>query len=105
MPRDITTERLYYLGEYRNVKFIDSISNLPDEIAFNGELTGTLRWLQLVHAEKTFFRYMNLRSQLKDKDAEECLAIISKLHEETLLELKELFKNGEIESTTEVLDN
>jgi len=105
MPRDITTERLYWLGDFRNIKFIDSINNLPDEIAFNGELVETLRWLQVVHAEKTFWRYFHLRSQLKDKDAEECLAIISEMHEETLLELKELFKNGKIESTIEILDN
>lgn len=105
MPRELRVERLHYLGDYRNVKFIDVISELPDDIAFNGELISALRWLQLMQSEKTFYRYLALGSQYKDKSAEECLAIVSKLHEETLLELKELFKNGEIESTTEVLDN
>jgi len=98
-------ERLYSLGNYKNLKFIDEINELPDDIAFNGELISALRWLQLMQSELTFYRYLNLGSQYKDKSAEECLAIVSKIHEETLLELKELFKNGEIESTVEVLDN
>ena len=105
MPRELKMERLHYLGDYRNIKFVDVISDLPDDIAFNGELISALRWLQLMQSEKTFYRYLVLGSQYKDKNAEECLAIVSKLHEETLLELKELFKNGKIESTIEVLDN
>jgi hypothetical protein len=43
--------------------------------------------------------------EYKEKNAEECLALVTEIHEETLLELKELFKNGEIESKIEVLDN
>ncbi len=105
MPRELKMERLHYLGDFRNVRFTDVISELPDDIAFNGELISALRWLQLMQSEKTFYRYLVLGSQYKDKNAEECLAIVSKLHEETLLELKELFKNGKIESTVEVLDN
>ena len=98
-------DRLYSLGNYKNLKFIDEINELPDDIAFNGELISALRWLQLMQSEKTFYRYLALGSQYKDKNAEECLAIVSKIHEETLLELKELFKNGKIESTIEVTDN
>ena len=105
MPRAIKMERLYYLGKFRNLKFIDEINDLPDDIAFNGELISTLRWLQLMQSEKTFYKYLALGSQYKDKSAEECLALVTEIHEETLLELKELFKNGEIESTIEVLDN
>lgn len=105
MPRTIKMERLHSLGDYRNVKFIDEINDLPDDIAFNGELISALRWLQLMQSEKTFYKYLTLGSQYKDKNAEECLALVSELHEEVLLELKELFKNGEIESTIEVLDN
>ena len=105
MPRTLKMERLHFLGDFRNVKFIDEISELPDDIAFNGELIGALRWLQLMQSELTFYRYLTLGSQYKDKSAEECLAIVSEIHEETLLELKELFKNGEIESTIETTDN
>jgi hypothetical protein len=105
MPRELRMERLHYLGDYRNLKFIDVISELPDDIAFNGELISALRWLQLMQSEKTYYRYAVLANKYKEKNAEECLAIVSKMHEETLLELKELFKNGEIESKIEVLDN
>lgn len=105
MPRTLKMERLHYLGKFRNLKFIDEINDLPDNIAFNGELISALRWLQLMQSEKTYYRYAVLANEYKEKNAEECLALVTEIHEETLLELKELFKNGEIESKIEVLDN
>ena len=105
MPRELRMERLHYLGDYRNLKFIDVISELPDKIAFNGELISALRWLQLMQSEKTYYRYAVLANESKDKSAEECLALVTEIHEETLLGLKELFKNGDIKSNIEILDN
>jgi hypothetical protein len=43
MPRTLKMERLHYLGKFRNLKFIDEINDLPDNIAFNGELISALR--------------------------------------------------------------
>lgn len=64
MEKKISTERLYSLGDYKNIKFSDEITGIPDEISNNPEASKLLRYLQLLEIEYSYSRYMLLAEKL-----------------------------------------
>lgn len=60
MNRSLSTERLYSLGNYSNIKFNDTITEIPSEVATNQEATRLLRYLQLIEVEYSFARYTQI---------------------------------------------
>lgn len=61
MERKISVERLYSLGQYQNVKFIDEITNIPESIALNREAMNLIAYSQILQAEKAYYNYFRLR--------------------------------------------
>ena len=64
MNRKISTERLFSLGDFKNIKFYDEINEIPSEVATNPEASRLLRYLQLVEIESAYNRYMLLMDKL-----------------------------------------
>jgi len=71
MERSLKYERLFPLGQYVNVKFIDEINDLPDVICMNEELVSKIRYLQMVDAEISYRVYLKLYEKSKTLDLEE----------------------------------
>lgn len=71
MNRSIKYERLFPMGQYVNVKFIDEITDLPDAICMNEELVSKIRYLQMVDAEISYRVYLKLYEKSKTLDLEE----------------------------------
>ena len=61
MDRKITVERLYSLGNYQNVKFVDEITDVPGSIAMNKDAMNLLHYAQLLEVEKSYQLYIKLR--------------------------------------------
>ena len=61
MNNEITTtmsiERTYVLGQYKNIKLFDSITNIPISIASNPESHALLRQLQILNLDSTYLQY------------------------------------------------
>jgi hypothetical protein len=64
MEKKISTERLYALGNYQNIKLIDEITGIPDEVSNNSEAMKLLRYFQLLELEYSYSRYMLLEEKL-----------------------------------------
>lgn len=89
MNRTLTTERLYSLGDFKNIKFIDTISDVPEEFVLDSALSNIIRYLQLVDIELAFRRYYQLAEKVGTLKVEETISILENLRQETLLNLKE----------------
>ena len=101
--RTVSMERTYAVGNYQNIKLYDSMVDLPEEVAMDNEIIMALRFLQIVQSEKTYYEYQKLRKNFANAEvtAEDAIEHLTRLHEETVLKLQELFKNNPIESKIE----
>lgn len=94
MNRNLHVERLYYLGDYRNIKFYDEINDLPPEIMFNQEIVEKLQFMQFVGVELAFRRYVKLNKTLPESP-EDAIAVLEEVRVGALDELKNLL-NGHL---------
>lgn len=97
MDRSISVTRTYSLGNYKNIKFSDTISEVPKDLAINQEVMGVLRYLQLVSIEKSYFEYVHNAEEWHDLGIEEAIEKLNGLEHETMATLKELLNGKEIE--------
>jgi hypothetical protein len=64
MEKKISVERLFSLGDFKNIKFYDEITEIPEEVANNPEASSLLRYLQLLEIEYSYNHYMLLVEKL-----------------------------------------
>jgi hypothetical protein len=100
MNKQISAERIYSLGDYQNIKFNDTITEIPDEIALNPDTMERLRYLQLVDIEWSYISYMKLKLQEPKitnlETAEDALNFIEQERTITFANLlKSITKTGE----------
>lgn len=76
MDRAVSVERLYSLGDYKNIKFTDSISGIPEHVAMDTEAMDLLRYIQLLEVEQSHKRYIKLAEKLNLDKLDEILAVI-----------------------------
>jgi len=87
MNKQLTVERLFSLGDYQNIKFTDSIEEIPEVIFMNPEASRYLRYLQLVDIEWAYLNYLNLRKRIPTTSAEEAMEFIETERTRTFEEL------------------
>jgi hypothetical protein len=98
MNRSLKVERIYSLGDYKNIKVTDDINELPEELVLNDKAVGLVRMMQLLQTEKVYQKYVNLGGLLKGKSQEDVFEMIDELESDTMSKLKEIFKNGKTEN-------
>lgn len=76
MNKSISVERIYSLGDYQNIKFTDTILEIPQAILENADAMKNIRYLQLVDVEWAYLRYMKLRSLLPQGRLDEALEYV-----------------------------
>lgn len=98
MKRTLKLERLFYLGDYRNIKFIDEITDLPEDVAGNETALDLLRQVQFVGVDKAFQEYMALHKSkgIKNAEPEEAIIELEKIKEQLVYELTKVFGNGKL---------
>lgn len=94
--RSVSVTRTYSLGNYKNIKFSDTISDIPEDLAIDHETMNVLRFLQLVSIEKSYFDYLNSADKWHELDIEEAIEKLNGLETETMSTLKELLNGKEI---------
>ncbi len=60
MKNRIAVERIYSLGDYKNIKFTEETTEIPDEIYLNEEAISCIRNIQLLDIEIQYNRYLVL---------------------------------------------
>lgn len=99
MNRDLHVERLYSLGDYKNIKFSDVISDLPKEVMFNNELIEKIQFLQMINMERMFRIYLDLNRTLGEMNSETIAKYLEEVRLSTLEDIKNLM-NGTLKDET-----
>lgn len=74
MEQKLAVERLYSLGDYKNIKFTSEITSIPAEVMLNKDAIALVRYLQLVDIEHSYMKYQQLmRKAIPSKPVEEAM--------------------------------
>ena len=80
MNRSLGMERTFTLGNYKNLKVYDSIDNIPSELMLNNEFINTLRMLQILKLDETYFNYVQTSPSMMDGvTAEQAIEMIEEV--------------------------
>lgn len=102
MNETIGVERLYTLGNYKNIKLTDTISDIPEELMFNNDFHNIVRTLQFIRLDKQFLSYRNTTNKLvskvlgKELDINDAIEILNANETDTITSLEEII-NGKKE--------
>lgn len=97
MNREIGIKRLYSLGDYKNITFDDVITEVPDEIMFDVELVGQIKYLQLLSMEVAFRRYLKIMEEFPLSAEGRGVEELEKIRQDTIKSIKTLL-NGNTEA-------
>ena len=91
MNKSLAVERIFSLGDYQNIKFTDTLTEIPEAILMNSEAVKLLRYLQLVDIEWAYTHYMDLRRRspkiTKPEDIEAALSFVEEERTKTFEQL------------------
>lgn len=80
MKGTLGIERTFSLGDYKNIRVTDIITDVPEEWMFDEEITNKLRLLQLMRADSVYYNYLkNSPTFIEPMKTEEALEIIDKV--------------------------
>lgn len=98
MKREIGTERLYSLGDFKNIKFMDIIVDVPQEFVVNSDMVNEVRFLQLVSIELAFRRYMKLMEEVPLAWGQKSIEALEKIRQDTIKTITSILENGDTEA-------
>ena len=83
MKRTLKIDRLYSLGDWKNVRFGDEFVDVPEEYILDTDFIANLRMLQLLGVEILYREYLKLQhDELVGKDLEGALERLYELRDE-----------------------
>ncbi len=91
--RNLSVERLYPLGDYKNIKFIDSINNIPYPLSLNNEFISLLSYLQIIEVEIMYRKYWELIKEVNTIKVEEAMEYLEKIRLDTMGQIKVLLED------------
>lgn len=97
MNREIGVKRLYALGDYKNITFDDIIVEVPEELMFDVELVGQIKYLQLLSVEVAFRRYLKIMEKIPLSAEGRGVEELEKIRQDTIKSIKTLL-NGNTEA-------
>jgi uncharacterized protein YbjQ (UPF0145 family) len=96
MERDIHVKRLYFLGNYKNVEFSNTLKGIPEELASNDKVVGLLYVQQFIAIETAYRKYYQLVENLVGEETKKVLETLETERTQTMRELyEEINKIGE----------
>ncbi len=98
MERQISIERLYSLGNYKNIKLGNVIDGIPENLWTRPDVMGSLQFLLMLAVEVDFRRYQKLNQEIGGLSLEESLEKLSDMRDDTYQEIQDLILNGETEN-------
>lgn len=93
IKRSIGVERTYFLGNYKNLRLIDTISELPVKFVEDPSALEKLRLLQFITIELAFQKYIQLNKGFVQYTPEDAIPLLEELRTNTLEDLKIVFNN------------
>lgn len=98
MKRRINIERLYNLGDFKNIKFSEEVSEIPDELVNNEQFVTILTNLMLLRIEQNYNKYIKLMESTRGRSIDEAINLIEDLKITQLDNLENFIKEQEKEN-------
>lgn len=95
MSKTISVERLYTLGDYKNIKLGDTITDIPDNLAIDKNVIDSLRFIQFLDLELAYRKYLKLAEKFQGKSIEDAIDLIEDLRVNEFNVLRELLTKDE----------
>jgi hypothetical protein len=87
MERSLSTERLYSLADYQNIKFSNVLTGIPEELASNQKLLGLLFLQQMISCDIAYSEYKQMRETIAKEKIADVLGYLKERREQTLQEI------------------
>lgn len=100
MERTLYAERLYSLGDFKNIKFSSALTQIPEEIATNPEAINLLYVDMFVGMELAYRKYYAMVEKLSRANVQEVIEGLKTEQEQNFQQLKETL-NKTTEKETE----
>lgn len=95
MKRDIAVERLFTLGDYKNVKFISEIKDIPEEFAMDEEVVGMIYFGQVLECDIAYRRYYELMEKITKDKIKDVRGFMEEAKSQNFAELRSRIENSE----------
>ena len=92
MKRSIEIDRLYWLGDFRNIRFREEVSDIPEGLVNNEQFITILTSLMLLRIEQNYNKYIKLMDSTKGKSTEDNISLIEDLKIRQLDNLSDFMK-------------
>jgi hypothetical protein len=87
--RTVSVDRLYSLGDYKNIRFSSTIDGIIERLALDKTFMDKLLFLQMLDIESSFRTYKDLAKKIGTPSEEEALKILEDFRQTTLNDLKQ----------------
>lgn len=94
MKKDLIVERLFPLGDFKNVKFGTVLRDIPDELAENKKVTDLLYFQLALSCDIAYRRYFDTIDRITKEQIKDVLGYLEKERSQALSELYEEIKNN-----------
>lgn len=95
--RQVGVRRLYSLGDFKNVTFDDVYTDVPTDLAFDPDLVGQIKFLQVVSIEIAFRKYLNIMEKYPLTGEQRMVEALEQLRQDTINSIQEII-NGKTEA-------
>ena len=89
MKRDLGIERLYPLGDFKNIKFTTILRDIPEEIAQNETIVSLLFLQQAITCEIGYREYFSMVDKIAKEKIQDVMSYLQEQREQTYLQLYE----------------
>ena len=95
MNKNVSVKRLFFLGDFRNITFESSITDIPDDVLKNRDATALLYSLMLVEIEEARHNYDLLVKDIVSAD--DVSILLESYRSQTYRDFLESISQGEEE--------
>ena len=92
MKRTVYVERLFSLGDFKNVKFSTALTGIPEELAKNDKVTNLLFLQGAIGCELAYRKYWNILEHITRDKTVDAIKYLEEQRQQTFEELYEEIK-------------
>lgn len=94
MERESRIERLFTLGQYKNIKFDDAFLGIPESLAADPDFMSKLQLLQMIQIDIAYREYVGLQKNIANLSLEDSMAFLEETRGSIYDAIRQQIKNG-----------
>lgn len=91
MNRNVGVERLYTLGDYKNIKFANEVVGIPEELANNPKVVELVFAQAYISCEIAYRKYVDMITEINAKYGKDAESVMEFLQEQRTKTWNELY--------------